>query len=1002
MKLKTLLLSGLVLLTCSNTLAQTPSESNPVDKTSLITNPSFEKLTTGWTTVSLQSQTNTDFRKKKGSTYMEKWVGKGGAVGNASARQVLKDLPAGVYRLTVGAQNLDQNNTTAKCAGAYIFAGTEKTQVYVTDDYSVTFTHIMGDVEIGFVADNAKGNWIAVDNFRLYLVGEAPADQALGVLNAAIAKATGYYGDGSGNEAAALKAVIDASTAVSIDAAATVDAMMKAAKDLETAIVAYRYANVSENSPIDLTADYIVNPSFESATTGWTTQWLVTQSNNSFKKKGGTYYLEKWTGSGSVGDASVQQTLRNLPFGIYKLTVAAQNYSQSSTSKKNTGAYIFAADQQTTVYTPNDYSVTFSNITDEAEIGFVAKGATGNWLAVDNFRLYLIGNLTADEVVAEVQRLITEAESLDIPEEISADYQLTQQLTDALAEAKKITAASPAADVSRAVKALMAATTAERVAIDKALFAYHIANATEGTGAAPKVTQTNPYVATGATQALMRAAMTGANILERGVCWSKERQPTVLDNRSTKVFNLKGQIYHITGMEPSTVYYLRPYAINKTYQVAYGEEVKIITHPKGTCTWSWDEQGPDEATNTRCRNSIKETIDYFNEWTGIMGFHLSGHYVPGAGAGGGTADCSYGGWMRISQNQPYQAIGTVLHETGHGVGVGTTERWRNDANTRENTGHGAWLGREANKVLRFLENCDNSAVFLTGDGVHGWGTVKANSGNVPNATISYDWFVNGADKDKHDELQYIGGMCLLHGLFVDGLCPTTAYDNGISGYTFNFDDQKKYYLMSKNAQRGLGTGVLYQRTATSLAWTENLTHEAPNDSAAWYMEYNPVAGYYLLKNVATGQYISHSSSVTMRKTDKPGTSEYFQLMPDRTDVSLGSGKERVTTHGYWLTWNNGGAAALNAAALQTATGYGAVARANFNFSNSATAQQWIIISEDELAAFQALLPTAIQSVSSGTKDAGATESAVYDLQGRRIANPGKGLYIVDGKKVVIK
>ena len=79
-----------------------------------------------------------------------------------------------------------------------------------------------------------------------------------------------------------------------------------------------------------------------------------------------------------------------------------------------------------------------------------------------------------------------------------------------------------------------------------------------------------------------------------------------------------------------------------------------------------------------------------------------------------------------------------------------------------------------------------------------------------------------------------------------------------------------------------------------------------------------------------------------------------------------------------------------------------MARANFNFSNSATAQQWIIISEDELAAFQALLPTAIQSVSSGTKDAGATESAVYDLQGRRIANPGKGLYIVDGKKVVIK
>ena len=27
---------------------------------------------------------------------------------------------------------------------------------------------------------------------------------------------------------------------------------------------------------------------------------------------------------------------------------------------------------------------------------------------------------------------------------------------------------------------------------------------------------------------------------------------------------------------------------------------------------------------------------------------------------------------------------------------------------------------------------------------------------------------------------------------------------------------------------------------------------------------------------------------------------------------------------------------------------------------------------------------------------------VYDLQGRRVAQPGKGLYIVNGKKIVIK
>ena len=31
-----------------------------------------------------------------------------------------------------------------------------------------------------------------------------------------------------------------------------------------------------------------------------------------------------------------------------------------------------------------------------------------------------------------------------------------------------------------------------------------------------------------------------------------------------------------------------------------------------------------------------------------------------------------------------------------------------------------------------------------------------------------------------------------------------------------------------------------------------------------------------------------------------------------------------------------------------------------------------------------------------------SELKVYDLQGRRVANPGRGIYIVDGKKVMFK
>ena len=64
--------------------------------------------------------------------------------------------------------------------------------------------------------------------------------------------------------------------------------------------------------------------------------------------------------------------------------------------------------------------------------------------------------------------------------------------------------------------------------------------------------------------------------------------------------------------------------MNKTYTVAYGEEVKIVTHPKGNCTGSWDNGAPTAEANDRCRTAINQTIEYFNEWTGIKGFTLQG------------------------------------------------------------------------------------------------------------------------------------------------------------------------------------------------------------------------------------------------------------------------------------------------------------------------------------------------------------------------------------------
>ncbi len=782
--------------------------------------------------------------------------------------------------------------------------------------------------------------------------------------------------------------------------------------------------------------EYVLNNSFEDGTTSWTCDGLSSQSNTAFTKKDGSKYMEKWVSQGNkVGSASISQTV-TLPNGVYKLTVAAQNLNQSSTSSKCAGARIYAGNSETAVYTPADYSVEFVNLTGKVVVGFEAVDATGNWLAVDNFRLTLVGEITEDIITEEVQRLVSEGESLQAQMMYKAE---ATSLATAIAAMKTITASSTETEIASAVEAIDAAIESAKVAIadykalqtaidgvqeyydatkngadalkaeidkaqtlvkndgatkaeldeeidalDKALLAFNIANATAGTGTAPRVTTTNPYVATGATEALVRAGMTGSNILERGVCWSTEHNPTVLDNRSTKSFSLNGTIYHIQGMEPATVYYVRPYVMNKTYTVAYGDEIKVVTHPAGGCTWSWNEGAPDEAANTRCRNAIKETIDYFNEWTGIKGFHLTGNY----GSGTPTADCSYGGWMRIGPNSAYQAIGTVLHETGHGVGVGTHWVWYNCSDTRSNTTYGKWLGRAATEVYQFLENKYTDEYYFQGDKTHGWGS-----------NASYDWLVNGADKDKHSELQYIGGMCIMYGLFLDGLCPTSNHKNGIAGYTYNFDDAKKYYIMCKSDERGLGDGLLFQKGVLA-AWKPYFsTGTEVNDSAAWYLEFNPSSGYYSFRNAATGKYLTRSSTVasmSTKATKSPSNSEMFQLMPDRTDVTVGTGDETVTTHGYWLTWYDNGNKAMEADGLSETTGRGMAKQTAFNFSDSATSQQWIIISEDDLDAYRkAAIPTGIKDTGTDGSSSGQAKIAgVYSIDGTRKTGTTKGLNII--------
>ncbi len=330
--------------------------------------------------------------------------------------------------------------------------------------------------------------------------------------------------------------------------------------------------------------------------------------------------------------------------------------------------------------------------------------------------------------------------------------------------------------------------------------------------------------------------------------------------------------------------------------------------------------------------------------------------------------------MRIGSNAGNQAIGTVLHETGHGVCVGTSTRY---ADT--NLHNWKWYGREANRMYSFLENKEanpyTSDFCMVGDGTHAWGS-----------SATYDWFVNGADKDKHLELQYVGGCCLLYAMFIDGLCPTTAYSNGLPGYTYNFDETKKYYLMCKNSANGLGEALLYANGSKTIALKDMLSdNNGIPDEAAWTLAYEPETGMYLFKNVAKNKYLSKRSGYMLYTTTKPADTEKFQLMPDRTDVTFPTATSQLTTHGYWIT----GSHTLSANASK-------VSFSSFDFSDAATHQQWIILSEDEIAEYWPATTGILELPTPDTQSSTAT----YNLNGQRVNGNANGIVIRNGKKTL--
>lgn len=492
-------------------------------------------------------------------------------------------------------------------------------------------------------------------------------------------------------------------------------------------------------------------------------------------------------------------------------------------------------------------------------------------------------------------------------------------LKEAIDDARRV-----AADDAATIAQVEAAIASLEAAIDTYLWA-------NPTGDVPTVTTDSRY-ARGATVAFGRMSVTGTYFTELGFCWSETPEPTIKDNTTTEYLENNGRIYKLSGLKPATQYYMRAYAVTPGRQVGYGETVRFYTIPKGQIAYTI-RSGGDAATVKRITDAVKEAVDYWNNLTEMKGFSTSVGYEDGVP----TADCSYGGWIRVGSNTAYQATGTILHELLHGVGVipwADTEWSRHNLRASVNGdgyGTGQWLGDRVTELLRFWDN--STTAQLNGDYQHMW-----------------PYGINGAHEDTHSEVLYTGNGLVCQALGEDGL-QHTGSTFAQPYYSFNHEEGTKYYIKNESAERGLYSSYLIVTPEGKLTWRAmSAADAAANDSTAWTVTFTPENQYYQLRNAATGRYLTYAAAGTngIRTAARtaPAAADNFQLMRGRTDVALGT--QKTGLRGYWLIHPESN---WTPRCLQAAAG-GVTTAVAFDIANKADKQRWLILTQEEMAAVE--------------------------------------------------
>lgn len=277
------------------------------------------------------------------------------------------------------------------------------TNVWITDSVSFFLTaRTTGRINLGLTTasgGSATGPRVFLDNAQLlfYGVDKSGLKQLIDVATELknnpqpVGTSTAYT---DLNDAITIAQIThDKPGATAVEVVSMESLLREAIANVHGAILLHQRVLAWTTLPFNAT-DVIVNPSFEDPlSVGWTNQGVFQrQTNDSFNPfRAGSAYAERWISSGSaLTNLRLSQTIKHIPNGVYLLTVSAHAMQQTGGTFPG-GAFIVANDNFVEVFERKDYSLTVVVEGNELVLAFeVAE--TGNWVAVDNFRLTYISD----------------------------------------------------------------------------------------------------------------------------------------------------------------------------------------------------------------------------------------------------------------------------------------------------------------------------------------------------------------------------------------------------------------------------------------------------------------------------------------------------------------------------------------------------------------------------------------------------------------------------------